>query len=159
MFYLVRGGLIKWQTRMTSVESRVALLHQILFKNEMIHFFCGFRLSLDNTDDEGNEIKGQVVSIDTGSPVNSAGFGSGTPENQLADPPQRQYWTRFDFSNKELVFATGHVNGRVRIWDVYTGNNSTNLCLFNLKKCYHISSCGVKRAQVARADGSHSGCS
>jgi WD40 repeat protein len=44
----------------------------------------------------------------------------------LADPPQRQYWTRFDFSNKELVFATGHVNGRVRIWDVYTGNNSTN---------------------------------
>ena len=79
------------------------------------------RLSLDNTDDEGNEIKGEVVCIDAGSPVNSAGFGCGTPESQLANPPQRNYWTRFDFS-KDLVFATGHVNGRVRIWDVYTGN-------------------------------------
>ncbi|KAI9561288.1 hypothetical protein GHT06_012244 [Daphnia sinensis] len=93
--------------------SRVLIVPWNRFKNCL--------LSLDNTDDEGNEIKGQVVSIDAGSPVNSAGFGSGTPESQLAHPPQRQYWTRFDFSNKELVFATGHVNGRVRIWDVYTG--------------------------------------
>lgn len=81
---------------------------------------------MDNTDDRGNEIKGHVININTGSPVNSAGFGSGTPENQLADPPQRQYWTRFNFCNKELVFATGHVNGRVRIWDVYTGKQLKN---------------------------------
>ena len=82
---------------------------------------------MDNTDDKGNEIKGQVICIDAGSPVNSAAFGSGTPELQLADPPQRQYWTRFDFTNKELVFATGHVNGRVRIWDCYTGRKLLEL--------------------------------
>lgn len=102
-----------------------AILYQTLFY--MIN-----RLSVDNTDDRGNEIKGQVISIDAGSPVNSAGFGSGTPESQLADPPQRQYWTRFNFSNKELVFATGHVNGRVRIWDVYTGKNKGKFLLIGL---------------------------
>ncbi len=112
----------------TAIASVFSLSHV----SPLINFF--YRLSLDNTDDEGNEIKGQVVSIDTGSPVNSAGFGSGTPESQLADPPQRQYWTRFDFSNKELVFATGHVNGRVRIWDVYTGNNNITLKSFNFLK-------------------------
>ena len=86
------------------------------------------RLSVDNTDDEGNEIKGQVVSIDTGSPVNSAGFGSGTPESQLAHPlPQRQYWTRFDFTSQQMVFATGHVNGRIRIWDDDTGRKLLEL--------------------------------
>lgn len=36
-----------------------------------------YRLSVDNTDDLGNEMKGQVIAIDAGSPVNSAGFGSG----------------------------------------------------------------------------------
>ena len=77
---------------------------------------------MDNTDNDGNEIKGQVVSIDAGSPVNSAAFGCGTPENQLTEQPQRDYWKRFDFS-KEFVLATGHVNGRVRIWDVYTGEH------------------------------------
>lgn len=83
-------------------------------------------MSLDNTDNEGNEIKGDVVCIDSGSPVNSAGFGSGTPESQLTRLPQRNYYTRFDFSN-EIVFATGHVNGRVRIWDVYTGMNTVSI--------------------------------
>ena len=133
-----------------------------LLKIIKLKLISHFRLSLDNTDDEGNEIKGQVVSIDTGSPVNSAGFGSGTPENQLADPPQRQYWTRFDFSNKELVFATGHVNGRIRIWDVYTGKLNLNFvsAIYILKfKILFAFFSGVKRAQVARADGSHAGCS
>ena len=84
---------------------------------------------MDNTDDEGNEIKtGQVVCIDTGSPVNSAGFGSGTPESQLVQPaPQRNYWTRFDFTSQEMIFATGHVNGRIRIWDVCTGRKLLEL--------------------------------
>lgn len=127
-----RGGLIKCRKHSndklaTAIASVFSL---VTFLSRLINWFFFYRLSLDNTDDEGNEIKGQVVSIDTGSPVNSAGFGSGTPESQLADPPQRQYWTRFDFSNKELVFATGHVNGRVRIWDVYTGNNNITLNSF-----------------------------
>jgi len=83
-------------------------------------------LSVDNTDNEGNEIKGQVVCIDAGSPVNSAAFGCGTPENELVEQPQLDYWKRFDFS-KEFVLATGHVNGRVRIWDVFTGRKLLEL--------------------------------
>jgi len=99
-------------------SSKVLLVPWNRFKNCL--------LSLDNTDDEGNEIKGEVVCIDAGTPVNSAGFGCGTPESELVEPPQRQYWTRFDFS-KDLVFATGHANGRVRIWDVYTGRKLLEL--------------------------------
>lgn len=103
--------------------SRVLLVPWNRFKNCL--------LSVDNTDDLGNEMKGQVIAIDAGSPVNSAGFGSGTPESQLCNPPARNgggQWTRLnDFSNRELVFATGHANGRVRIWDPYSGRKLLEL--------------------------------
>lgn len=46
----------------------------------------------------------------------SVAFGSGTPETNLSKP----YWTRFDFS-KDIILATGHTNGRIRIWNTQTG--------------------------------------
>ncbi|KAK8721685.1 hypothetical protein OTU49_012509 [Cherax quadricarinatus] len=72
-----------------------------------------------NADQEGYEVFAEKVSIDAGFPVTSLAFGTGTPEQDLV-PVKREYWTRFDFS-KDLILATGHSNGRIRIWDPYTG--------------------------------------
>lgn len=32
----------------------------------------------------------------------------------------KSFWTRFDFSGIDIV-ATGHANGRIRIWNLVTG--------------------------------------
>jgi len=63
------------------------------------------------------------ITIECGFPVISVSFGSGTPHLGGSSPAQRSkpYWTRFDFT-KEMVLATGHVNGRIRIWNVRTGS-------------------------------------
>lgn len=73
----------------------------------------------DSQDAEGYELFTEKISIDAGFPVTSLAFGTGTPEQDLV-PIKREYWTRFDFS-KDLILATGHSNGRIRIWDPYTG--------------------------------------
>ncbi|KAK7026833.1 WD repeat and SOCS box-containing protein 1 [Halocaridina rubra] len=75
--------------------------------------------SEDSQDAEGYELFTEKISIDAGFPVTSLAFGTGTPEDDLV-PVKREYWTRFDFS-KDLILATGHNNGRIRIWDPYTG--------------------------------------
>ncbi|XP_071549389.1 WD repeat and SOCS box-containing protein 1-like isoform X2 [Panulirus ornatus] len=75
--------------------------------------------SYDNQDAEGYELFTEKISIDAGFPVTSIAFGTGTPEQDLV-PVKKEYWTRFDFS-KDLILATGHSNGRIRIWDPYTG--------------------------------------
>ncbi|KAK2714123.1 hypothetical protein QYM36_008643 [Artemia franciscana] len=77
-------------------------------------------LDLDDKDERGNEIKSNLVVIDAGSPVNSVAFGTGTPEEHLFRQESGR-WTRFNFS-RDLVLATGHVNGRIRIWDAFSGH-------------------------------------
>ena len=63
-----------------------------------------------------------VVTIDCGYPVVSVAFGKGkskkrsSEDNKVSSP----YWTRFDFS-KLIILATGHTNGRIRLWDGQTG--------------------------------------
>ncbi|CAL4072181.1 unnamed protein product [Meganyctiphanes norvegica] len=109
-----------WATAFAPDESRFA-------------WSCGFRKvviipwnrykncmqSQDNYDPDGYAISAEHVSIDAGFTVTSLAFGTGTPEKELI-PKQRGYWTRFDFT-KDLILATGHTNGRIRIWDPYTG--------------------------------------
>lgn len=65
----------------------------------------------------GYQLFNERISLDAGFPVTSLAFGTGTPEKDLV---KRDYWTRFDHS-KDLILATGHTNGRIRIWDPYTG--------------------------------------
>ncbi|XP_045114408.1 WD repeat and SOCS box-containing protein 1-like [Portunus trituberculatus] len=60
----------------------------------------------------------QKIDIDAGFPVTSLAFGTGVPESELHC--KRKYWLRFDFT-QDLIFATGHRNGRIRVWDPYTG--------------------------------------
>ncbi|KAK4296357.1 hypothetical protein Pmani_031140 [Petrolisthes manimaculis] len=92
---------------------------------------CGFRkvvilpwnsykncLHKDGSQDGlGYQLFNERVSLDAAFPVTCLAFGTGTPEKDLV---KRDYWTRFNHS-KDLILATGHTNGRIRIWDPYTG--------------------------------------
>lgn len=74
--------------------------------------------SQDRLDPRGVPLDLQKIHIDAGFPVTSLAFGTGVPEKELGF--KRKYWLRFDFT-KDLILATGHRNGRIRVWDPYTG--------------------------------------
>lgn len=78
----------------------------------------GFRVSVDNTDEQGHCSGRDAVTIHTGSLVRAVTFGSSTSDQGHRSSPA--FWTRFSTS-KDLVLATGHSNGRIRTWDVLTG--------------------------------------
>ena len=69
------------------------------------------------------DIERPWIVVECGYPVVSVAFGSGTPEETFGPNVRRSKgcWTRFDFT-KEIILATGHTNGRIRIWNVKTGN-------------------------------------
>lgn len=57
--------------------------------------------------------------IDCGDTVWSLAFGSSVPEKQSRCINIE--WHRFTFGQDQLLLATGLNNGRIKIWDVYTG--------------------------------------
>lgn len=57
--------------------------------------------------------------IDCGDIVWSLAFGSSVPEKQSRCVNIE--WHRFKFGQDQLLLATGLNNGRIKIWDVYTG--------------------------------------
>ncbi|XP_035225775.1 WD repeat and SOCS box-containing protein 1-like isoform X1 [Stegodyphus dumicola] len=59
-----------------------------------------------------------TISIHTGHLIRSLAFGLSTYGYGLRSSPP--FWSRLS-SSKDLVLATGHVNGRIRTWDVLTG--------------------------------------
>lgn len=67
-----------------------------------------------------NPQKRASVVIECGYPVLSVAIGSGHCENSLTTLKRKSYWTRFDF-RKDIILATGHSNGRIRIWNVHSG--------------------------------------
>ncbi|CAL8071438.1 unnamed protein product [Orchesella dallaii] len=73
----------------------------------------------DSNDPRQNG-KRALITIECGYPVVSVAFGSGTPETNLTKVSTKPYWTRFDFT-KDIILATGHTNGRIRIWNTQTG--------------------------------------
>lgn len=68
--------------------------------------------------------------IDCGDIVWSLAFGSSVPEKQSRCVNIE--WHRFKFGQDQLLLATGLSNGRIKIWDVYTGKKHTNIHLFIL---------------------------
>lgn len=60
--------------------------------------------------------------IDCGDIVWSLAFGSSVPEKQSRCVNIE--WHRFRFGQDQLLLATGLNNGRIKIWDVYTGMDS-----------------------------------
>lgn len=75
-------------------------------------------LSQDSLDPRGVPLSAERVNLDAGFPVTSLAFGTGIPEQELK--VKRDYWIRFDYT-KDLILASGHANGRIRIWDPYNG--------------------------------------
>ncbi|XP_078535834.1 WD repeat and SOCS box-containing protein 1 [Lissotriton helveticus] len=63
--------------------------------------------------------------IDCGDIVWSLAFGSSVPEKQSRCVNIE--WHRFNFGQDQLLLATGLNNGRIKIWDVYTGKLLLNL--------------------------------
>ncbi|KFP83171.1 WD repeat and SOCS box-containing protein 1, partial [Acanthisitta chloris] len=63
--------------------------------------------------------------IDCGDIVWSLAFGSSVPEKQSRCVNVE--WHRFKFGQDQLLLATGLNNGRIKIWDVYTGKLLLNL--------------------------------
>ena len=57
--------------------------------------------------------------IDCGDIVWGLAFGSSVPEKQSRCVNIE--WHRFKFGQDQLLLATGLNNGRIKIWDVYTG--------------------------------------
>lgn len=57
--------------------------------------------------------------IDCGDTVWALAFGSSVPEKQSRCVNIE--WHRFTFGQDQLLLATGLNNGRIKIWDVYTG--------------------------------------
>ncbi|XP_074869387.1 WD repeat and SOCS box-containing protein 1 isoform X2 [Carettochelys insculpta] len=77
------------------------------------------RLSRQNSD-SGQKNKPCEHIIDCGDIVWSLAFGSSVPEKQSRCVNIE--WHRFRFGQDQLLLATGLNNGRIKIWDVYTGN-------------------------------------
>ncbi|KAM8904653.1 WD repeat and SOCS box-containing protein 1 isoform 1-T1 [Spinachia spinachia] len=81
-----------------------------------------------------NSREGQVIpeadeprehTIDCGDVVWGLAFGSSVPEKQSRCVNIE--WHRFKFGQDQLLLATGLSNGRIKIWDVYTGKLLLNL--------------------------------
>lgn len=60
--------------------------------------------------------------IDCGDIVWGLAFGSSVPEKQSRCVNIE--WHRFTFGQDQLLLATGLNNGRIKIWDVYTGEET-----------------------------------
>ncbi|XP_016130639.1 WD repeat and SOCS box-containing protein 1 [Sinocyclocheilus grahami] len=83
------------------------------------------RLSRQNS--EGSLLPGEPRehTIDCGDIVWGLAFGSSVPEKQSRCVNIE--WHRFKFGQDQLLLATGLNNGRIKIWDVYTGKLLLNL--------------------------------
>lgn len=75
-------------------------------------------MSRQNSDG-GQKNKPREHIIDCGDIVWSLAFGSSVPEKQSRCVNIE--WHRFRFGQDQLLLATGLNNGRIKIWDVYTG--------------------------------------
>ncbi|KAJ8368410.1 hypothetical protein SKAU_G00084380 [Synaphobranchus kaupii] len=83
------------------------------------------RLSRQNSDGSLVPSMPREHTIDCGDIVWGLAFGSSVPEKQSRCVNIE--WHRFKFGQDQLLLATGLSNGRIKIWDVYTGKLLLNL--------------------------------
>ncbi|XP_041097315.1 WD repeat and SOCS box-containing protein 1 [Polyodon spathula] len=83
------------------------------------------RLSTQNSDGQQQKNIPREHTIDCGDIVWGLAFGSSVPEKQSRCANIE--WHRFKFGQDQLLLATGLNNGRIKIWDVYTGKLLLNL--------------------------------
>lgn len=110
------------------------LLFYLLYLMLVFCVFCLFCSLLHGTKNVANSISTRLPRqnsdggqknkpcehiIDCGDIVWSLAFGSSVPEKQSRCVNIE--WHRFKFGQDQLLLATGLNNGRIKIWDVYTG--------------------------------------
>jgi len=115
----------------------IVMLTGLVLSHVFLYLFLGFSLSIltyhenlylsryraaQTTSDKESSNESsprKPIVLESSSPVVSVAFGSGAPENEILSKSKKTYWTRFNF-NTDIV-ATGHINGRIRIWSVDMG--------------------------------------
>ena len=83
-----------------------------------------YSLSNDNTDHEGCVLEHKPVTIDCGELVWAVAFGSKTAETKPHSTSLNWYHYK---QLSDLVLATGLSGGRIRIWDVKTGEGQRHI--------------------------------
>ncbi|XP_042908906.1 WD repeat and SOCS box-containing protein 1 isoform X1 [Parasteatoda tepidariorum] len=91
-----------------------------LFKHKEVNvpFKPGIGILVDSKHEVEDCFGCNTISVFTGHLIRSVAFGSSSLN--YGDKPCSPFWSRL-CSSKDLVLATGHINGRIRIWDVLTG--------------------------------------
>ncbi|KAF5904376.1 WD repeat and SOCS box-containing protein 1, partial [Clarias magur] len=108
--------LVPWSKCMSNFSVR---------KEERLNGSGPRRLSRQGSDSALVPGEPREHAIDCGDIVWGLAFGSSVPEK-----PSRCVnieWHRFKFGQDQLLLATGLNNGRIKIWDVYTGKLLLNL--------------------------------
>ncbi|XP_076833482.1 WD repeat and SOCS box-containing protein 1 isoform X2 [Brachyhypopomus gauderio] len=108
--------LVPWAKCMTNFSMR---------KEDRLNNGGPRRLSRQGS--EGAPVPGEPRehTIDCGDVVWGLAFGSSVPEKQSRCVNIE--WHRFKFGQDQLLLATGLNNGRIKIWDAYTGKLLLNL--------------------------------
>lgn len=107
------------------ISSILCLCSSTGHSGEATNAFSPRRLSLQHNSEgqgipETNEPREHT--IDCGDIVWGLAFGSSVPEKQSRCVNIE--WHRFKFGQDQLLLATGLNNGRIKIWDVYTGEDT-----------------------------------
>ncbi|XP_028662929.1 WD repeat and SOCS box-containing protein 1 [Erpetoichthys calabaricus] len=99
-------------------------LSSFLLVGNSVNNVANRRLSRQNSDGQQKNVPREHT-IDCGDIVWGLAFGSSVPEKQSRCVNIE--WHRFKFGQDQLLLATGLNNGRIKIWDVYTGKLLLNL--------------------------------
>lgn len=108
------------------------LLCSLLHGTKNVANSTATRLSRQNSDSSQKNKPCEHI-IDCGDIVWSLAFGSSVPEKQSRCVNIE--WHRFKFGQDQLLLATGLNNGRIKIWDVYTGRYRRGSWHLNVTFC------------------------
>ncbi|XP_067866681.1 WD repeat and SOCS box-containing protein 1 [Heterodontus francisci] len=103
----------------------VKLLPWSLHENKLCNDHNNVSKSHRKQNSDGQKNQPEEHTIDCGDIVWALAFGSSVPEKQSRCVNIE--WHRFKFGQDQLLLATGLSNGRIKIWDVYTGKFLLNL--------------------------------
>ncbi|XP_078404262.1 WD repeat and SOCS box-containing protein 1 isoform X2 [Cetorhinus maximus] len=117
------GSYFAWSQGHRVVKLVPWSLHENKLFNDDHDDMVNKNLRKQNGDDQKNQPEEHT--IDCGDIVWALAFGSSVPEKQSRCVNIE--WHRFKFGQDQLLLATGLSNGRIKIWDVYTGKFLLNL--------------------------------
>jgi len=113
------GGGQCWQVALADDGSRLAWSAGFGKLVVLPYSVCRNLLPEGSPDEEGSERLAEKVTINCRLAITCVAFGTASPQ-AFQGSYGRCYWQQGD-DERRLVLATGHENGRIRVWDPYTG--------------------------------------